>query len=253
MSSSGLQVEGRVALVTGANRGIGRALVEALLARGARKVYATARKPEALAELVGASEGRVVALRLDITNGAETQAAVEQADDVDLLVNNAGVVSHAFAGFEDPAWLAAGRQEFETNVVGTLRVSQAFAPVLARHGGGAIVNVISVAGLVGFPPLITYSSSKAALHSITQTTRLLLRGQGTFVAGVYPGPVDTEMAERFPGAKASAESAADAILDGLEQGFEEIYPDPFAVEYGDVYAVNPKGLEQRIATLGAAD
>jgi NAD(P)-dependent dehydrogenase (short-subunit alcohol dehydrogenase family) len=253
MSSSGLQVEGRVALVTGTNRGIGRAVVEALLARGARKVYAAARKPEALAELVGASEGRVVALRLDITNGAEAQAAVQQADDVDLLVNNAGVVSHAFGGFEDPTWLAAGRQEFETNVVGTLRVSQAFAPVLARHGGGAIVNVISVAGLVGFSAAITYSASKAALHSITQTTRQLLRGQGTFVAGVYPGPVDTEMAERFPVPKVSAASAAHAILDGLEQGLEEIYPDPFAVEYGDVYAVNPKELEHRIATLGAAD
>ena len=251
--SSGLQVEVRVALVTGANRGIGRAIVEALLARGARKVYAAARKPEALAGLVGASEGRVVALRLDITNGAETQAAVERADDVELLVNNAGVVSHAFAGFEDPAWLEAGRQEYETNVVGTLRVSQAFAPVLARHGGGAIVNVISVAGLVGFPPLITYSSSKAALHSITQTTRQLLRGQGTFVAGAYPGPVDTDMAERFTVPKVSAESAANAILDGLEQGLEEIYPDPFAVEYGDAYAVNPKGLEGRIAALGVAD
>ena len=251
--SSGLQVAGRVALVTGANRGIGRALVEALLARGARKVYAAARKPEALAELVGASDGRVVAIRLDITNGAETQAAVERADDVDLLVNNAGVVSHAFAGFEDPAWLEAGRQEFETNVLGTLRVSQAFAPVLARHAGGAIVNVISVAGLVGFPPAITYSSSKAALHSITQTTRQLLRGQGTFVAGAYPGPVDTDMAERFTVPKVSAESAAHAILDGLEQGLEEIYPDPFAVDYGDVYAVNPKGLEGRIAAMIAAD
>jgi NAD(P)-dependent dehydrogenase (short-subunit alcohol dehydrogenase family) len=251
--SSGLQVAGRVALVTGANRGIGRAIVEALLARGARKVYAAARKPEALAGLVGASEGRVVALRLDITNGAETQAAVERADDVDLLVNNAGVVSHAFAGFEDPAWLEAGRQEFETNVLGTLRVSQAFAPVLARHAGGAIVNVISVAGLVGFPPAITYSSSKAALHSITQTTRQLLRGQGTFVAGAYPGPVDTDMAERFTVPKVSAESAAHAILDGLEQGLEEIYPDPFAVEYGDAYAVNPKGLEGRIAAMIAAD
>ena len=248
-----LRLEGRVALVTGANRGIGRALVEALLARGARKVYAAARRPAALAELVAASEGRVVALQLDITDATEVERAVAQADDVDLLVNNAGVVGYSFGQFADTAWLSAARQEFETNVVGTLRVSQAFAPVLAGHGGGAIVNLISVAGLVGLPPVFTYSSSKAALHSITQTTRQLLRGQGTFVAGVYPGPVDTEMAERFPVQKVSAASAADAILDGLEQGLEEIYPDPFAVEYGDTYAVNPKGLESRVAALSPAD
>jgi NAD(P)-dependent dehydrogenase (short-subunit alcohol dehydrogenase family) len=250
---SGIQLAGRVALVTGANRGIGRAIVEGLLARGARRVYAAARKPEALAQLVAAGEGRVVPLRLDITNAAEVRQAVAQAGDVDLLINNAGVVSHAFAGFEDATWLDAARQEFETNVVGTLRVSQAFAPVLARHGGGAIANLISVVGLVSFPSLLSYSSSKAALHSITQTTRQLLRGQGTFVAGVYPGPVDTEMAKELPVPKVTAATAADAILDGLEQGLEDIYPDPFAVEYGDIYAVNPKGLEGRVAAMGAAD
>src|SRR5688572_2897131 len=124
----GIQIAGRVALVTGANRGIGRAIVEALLARGARTVYAAARKPEALTELVAAGGGRVVPLRLDITNAAEVQHAVAQANDLDLLINNAGVVSHAFGGFEDATWLDSARQEFETNVVGTLRVSQAFAP-----------------------------------------------------------------------------------------------------------------------------
>src|SRR5438552_11034817 len=107
--SDGLQIEGRVALVTGANRGIGRALVEALLARGARKVYAAARRPDALADLIAASGGRAVPLRLDVTNGAHVRQAVAQAGDVDLLVNNAAVVSHAFAGFEDPVWLDAAR------------------------------------------------------------------------------------------------------------------------------------------------
>jgi NAD(P)-dependent dehydrogenase (short-subunit alcohol dehydrogenase family) len=251
--SAGLRIEGRVALVTGANRGIGRAIVEALVARGARKVYAAARQTEALGELVAAGDGRVVALRLDITREDDVRRAVAQAGDVELLVNNAGVVSQAFAGFEDSAWLDAAHQEFDTNVVGTLRVSQGFAPVLGRNGGGAVVNLVSVAGLVGFPPLITYSSSKAALHSITQTTRQLLRGQGTYVAGVYPGPVDTDMAERFTVPKVSPASVAEAILDGLQQGLEEIYPDPFASEYGETYAGNPKGLEERIAALSAAD
>ncbi len=245
--SAGLQIVDQVALVTGANRGIGRALVEALVARGARKVYAAARKPEALKDLVAASQGRVVALRLDITDPADVARAAEQANDVDLLVNNAGVVGQVWGAFEDAAWIDAARQEFETNVVGTLRVSQAFAPVLARQGGGAIANIVSVAGLVGMPMLLSYSSSKAALHSITQTTRQLLRGQGTFVAGVYPGPIDTAMAEAITVEKASPSSAAEAILDGLEQGLEEIYPDPFAVELGSTYAANPKALEAQVA------
>jgi NAD(P)-dependent dehydrogenase (short-subunit alcohol dehydrogenase family) len=251
--SAGMNIEGRVALVTGANRGIGRALVEALLERRARKVYAAARKPEALADLAATSGGRVVPLRLDVTNGAQVRKAVEQANDVDLLVNNAAVVSHAFSGFEDPIWLDAARQEYETNVLGVLRISQGFAPVLAEHGGGAIVNISSVAGLVGFPPVLTYSTSKAALHSLTQSTRQLLRAQGTFVVGVYPGPVDTEMAADFTVPKVSPASVAAAILDGLEQGLEEIYPDPFAAEYGDAYAVNPKALEGKIAATTIPD
>jgi NAD(P)-dependent dehydrogenase (short-subunit alcohol dehydrogenase family) len=250
---TGLKIAGRVALVTGANRGIGRALVDALLERGAHKVFGTARKPEALADLAAESEGRVVPLRLDVTEAAQVRDAVANAEDVDLLVNNAAVVGHTFGGFDDAVWIDAARGEYETNVLGALRLSQAFAPILARHGGGTIVNVSSIAGLVGLPPVLTYSSSKAALHSLTQSTRAMLRGQGTFVVGVYPGPVDTDMASDFLLDKVSPASVAHAILDGLESGQEEIYPDPFAAEYGAAYAINPKELEARIATLVPAD
>jgi len=250
--STGLNVAGRVVLVTGANRGIGRALVHALLARGGRKVYAAARRPDSLADLVAGAPDRVVPLRLDVTQAAQVRQAAEQAGDADLLVNNAAILGYAFAGFEDPLWLDAARQEYETNVVGALRVSQAFAPVLARNGGGAIVNLSSVAGLVGMPPVLTYSSTKAALHSLTQSTRQMLREQGTRVFGVYPGPVETEMAAELPMEKASAAVVAEAIVDGLERGQEEIYPDPFAVDFGSTYAVDPKALERRLALLSAA-
>jgi NAD(P)-dependent dehydrogenase (short-subunit alcohol dehydrogenase family) len=199
------------------------------------------------------SGGVVVPLRLDVTDGATVEQAAARADDVDLLINNAAIVGHMFGGFEDPIWLDAARREYETNVLGSLRVSQAFAPVLARQGGGAIVNVASVAGLVGMPMVLTYSATKAALHSLTQSTRQALRGQGTRVVGVYPGPVDTEMAADFVFPKATVASVAGAILDGLEQGREEIYPDPMALEYGTVYAVNPKELEARIAAMAPAD
>ena len=250
--TTGLKIQGRVALVTGANRGIGLALVEALLERGARKIYGGARKPEALANLAARSQGVVVPLQLDITKATEVQQAAGRAQDVDLLINNAAIVGHSFGGFEDPLWLEAAPREYETNVVGSLRLSQAFAPVLARNGGGTLVNISSAAGLVGLPPVLTYSSTKAALHSITQSTRQMLKEQGTRVVGVYPGPVDTDMASQLTLPKASPASVANAILDGLEQGQEDIYPDTLAREYGEAYAVNPKSLEGRIAAMNAA-
>jgi len=249
--SEGLKIEERVALVTGANRGIGRAVVQALLTRGVAKVYAAARRTESLAGLVAEAPERVVPLRLDVTQAAQVRQAAAQAGDVDLLVNNAAILGHAFAGFEDPIWLDAARQEYETNVLGALRVTQAFAPVLARNGGGTIVNVSSVAGLIGMPPVLTYSSTKAALHSLTQSTRLMLRDQGTRVVGVYPGPVETEMAAELPMEKTSPEAVAEAILDGLERGREEIYPDPYAEAFASTYAV-PRAVEPGLALPTAA-
>jgi NAD(P)-dependent dehydrogenase (short-subunit alcohol dehydrogenase family) len=232
-----------IAVVTGANRGIGRAIVDALLARGAAKVYAAARRTDALAPLVSQSQGRVVAVRLDVTRPDQIRAVVEEARDVTLLVNNAGVVEKFGGEFTDRQWVAAGREEYEVNVLGPLAITQAFAPVLAANGGGAVANVSSVAGLVAFGALASYSASKAALHSLTQATRSLLRGQGTFVAGIYPGPIDTDMGKALDMQKASPADTAEAILDGLEAGEEEIFPDPVARQLGQLYLQNPKGLE----------
>jgi NAD(P)-dependent dehydrogenase (short-subunit alcohol dehydrogenase family) len=240
-----IRIAGTTALVTGANRGIGRALVEALLARGAAKVYATARRPEALADLVERFGDRVVPLRLDVTRPSEVRAAAAQADDVRLLINNAGIVAKFGGELTDADWIAAGRDEFEVNVLGVLSLTQTFAPALLRRPGAAVVNIGSVAGLVAFPLITSYSASKAALHSLTQTTRALLAPQGVHVAGVYPGPIDTDMARPFEIAKTPPDAAAHAILDGLEAGQEEIFPDPTARQLGELFLRDPKALERQ--------
>src|SRR4029453_4955376 len=145
---------------------------------------AATRRPDALAELAVAAGGRLVVLGLDVTDPHAVRAAAAAAGDVRLLVNNAGIVAKFSGELTDAAWIAAGRDEYEVNVLGVLAVTQAFAPILARQGGGAIVNISSWAGPVGFPSLASYSLSKAAVHSLTQVTRTLLAPQGTFVAGV---------------------------------------------------------------------
>jgi NAD(P)-dependent dehydrogenase (short-subunit alcohol dehydrogenase family) len=241
---------GTIAFVTGANRGIGRALVDALLARGAAKIYAGARRLDTLAPLVAAGRGRVVPVQLDVTRPDEVRAASALASDLTLLVNNAGVVAKFGAPFADPGWLDAGRTEYEVNVLGPLAVTQAFAPILARNGGGTVANISSVAGLVAFDILTSYSASKAALHSITQATRASLKGQGTYVAGIYPGPVDTDMAKAIEMEKATPAEAAEAILDGLEAGDEEIFPDPLSRQAGPLYLASPKALERQQLEAG---
>jgi NAD(P)-dependent dehydrogenase (short-subunit alcohol dehydrogenase family) len=245
-------VSGTIALVTGANRGIGEAIADALVAAGAAKVYAGARTVADLAPLVARHGARVVPVALDITNDAQVRAAAQAAPDVRLLVNNAGVASHLGGSFEDPRWIEAGRQEMEVNFFGTFAVTQAFAPVLKRNGGGAVVNIATVASLVGFPLLLSYSASKAATHSLTQSTRILLKAQGTQVYGVYPGAIDTRMAADIPLAKTSAADTARGILAGLAAGTEDIFPDPMSVGMGGAYLADPKGLERQVAQLAAA-
>jgi short-subunit dehydrogenase len=196
---------------------------------------------------VNAHPGRVAALELDVTKAGDVENAARAATDVEVLVNNAGAVAHFGGEAGDAAWLRAGREEMEVNVFGPMALTQAFAPVLARNGGGAVVNVVSVAGLVNFPVLLSYSLSKAALHSLSQAFRKLLRPQGTQVFAVYPGPVDTEMAARLPLAKTSPKEVAEGILAGLRAGQEEIFPDPFARQMGATFLADPKRLERELA------
>ena len=244
---NGRRIEGAVALVTGANRGIGRALTEALLTRGVRKVYATARDREALRAL---RDERVVALRLDVTDADQIREAAEAASDVELVFNNAGVA--LAGGIADATVLDQARREMEVNYFGPLQLLQRLAPSLARNGGGAVVNIGSAAGLTNVPVLPTYSASKAALHSLTQAARILFGAQGTSVFGVYAGPVDTDMVRDLALPKTSPSEVAFAILDGIEAGQEDIFPDPFAVDFGRRFESSPKASERQIAAMIAA-
>jgi len=248
----GYALSGKTALVTGANRGIGEALVDALVAAGVRKVYAAGRNISALDPLVARHGSQVTALQLDVTNAAQIGAAAATAGDVDLLINNAGMVGFFGGDFTDPKWIEGGRQEMEVNFLGTFAVTQAFAPVLAKNGGGAIVNLNSVASFVSFPILAAYSASKAATHSLTQVTRAMLRGQNTQVFGVYPGPIDTRMAEPLPLEKTSPADAARAIVAGIISGDEEIFPDRMSQGTGAAFFADPKGLERQVAGVPAA-
>ncbi len=248
----GFRIEGAVALVTGANRGIGEALVDALFAKGAAKVYAGARQVSDLAALQARHGHKLVPVQLDVTQPSDIQAAAARAQDVSLLINNAGVAAHMGPDFADPTWLSAGRAEMDVNYFGTLQMMQAFAPILGRNGGGAIANVASVASLVSFPPFMAYSASKSATHSVTQAARLLLSGQGTQVFGIYPGPVDTRMAEQVPFEKATPAAAAQAMVQDIEAGVEEIFPDPIAKEFGRLWSGEPKALEAHVAQMMAA-
>ena len=209
-----MTIEGQAVLVTGANRGIGRALVEEALSRGAKRVYAGTRRPFAH------PDQRVTALMLDVTNTAEIEAAVEAIESLDILINNAGV-----ALYDDLSDRAVLEQHLAVNLFGTYGVTQAFLPMLIRSGG-TIVNNVSMMAMAPFPITPAYAISKAAAFNLTQSLRALLAGRGVKVHAVLTGPTDTDMTRGFEIPKASPESVARAIFDGVEKGDEEIFPDP---------------------------
>ncbi|MBL4693162.1 MAG: SDR family oxidoreductase [Magnetovibrio sp.] len=241
------RIEGKIALVTGANRGIGRAFVEELLAAGIDKVYATARNPETLKDLVALGQGRVVPFALDVTNPKNIKDAAELDTNISVLINNAGIAS--FEGLIDAKNIDRAREEMETNYFGVLNMTRSFAPVLGANGGGTIVNIASIAAHVNFPILGSYSASKAAVHSLVQGVRAELASQGTLVVGVYPGPVDTSMSEKLPMDKASPKDVVRAILKGVEAGEEEIYPDPASLELHLGLLSDPNAVQKQVAEM----
>jgi NAD(P)-dependent dehydrogenase (short-subunit alcohol dehydrogenase family) len=225
-------------LVTGANRGLGKALVEEALRRDAKRVYACARQSFAHADK------RVTPLTLDVTSSAQIRAAVGKVDALDILINNAGVDLH-----DDLSDRAGLDRHLAVNLFGTHGVTQAFLPLVAGSRG-AIVNVLSLAALASVPFSPAYSISKAAAFSLTQSLRALWAGQGVRVHGVLAGPVDTDMTRSLEIPKASPESVARAIFDGVEKGEEDIFPDPMSGSIADSWRSGvAKALERKFAAF----
>lgn len=238
-----MKIQGSTVLVTGANRGLGKALVDAVLRAGATKVYAAARDVEKIV----AQDSRIVPLELDTTKPEQIAAAVLRASDVTLLVNNAGVATSAHVLRTSQADIDA---DFRTNVHGTLAVIKAFLPVLERASAGAtIVNVLSLVSLGSFPALGGYSASKAAAYSITQSLRPELRGKRIEILAALPGPIDTDMVKDLQMPKASPADVAKGMLAGIERGDEDIFPDPMAEQMGALWNRSHKEFERAFASL----
>jgi NAD(P)-dependent dehydrogenase (short-subunit alcohol dehydrogenase family) len=234
-------VADKAVLVTGANRGIGRALVEEALSRGASRVYAGTRQAWTH------PDRRVTPLTLDVTDAGQIQAAADAVESLDVLINNAGIWV-----FDDLSDRAALDQHLAVNFFGTYGVTQAFLPLLTRSGG-AIVNNVSVMAFAALPLTPAYSVSKAAAFSLTQSLRALLAERGVTVHAVLTGPVDTDMTRGFDIPKASAESVARAIFDGVANGEEEIFPDPMSAAMAESWRSGvAKELERQNAALAEA-
>jgi NAD(P)-dependent dehydrogenase (short-subunit alcohol dehydrogenase family) len=235
---NGMDVANRTVLITGANRGIGRALASEALRRGAKRVFAGSRGR------LDISDDRVTTLTLDVTNPSQIQRAVEAVETLDILINNAGV-----AIYDDLSNLRVVEQHFQVNCLGMLGVTHAFVPLLKRSRG-AIVNNLSLAALAPLPMIPAYSISKAAAFNLTQSLRALLASKGVTVHGVVLGPVDTDMNRGLEIPKASPESAAAGIFDGLARGEEEIFPDPASASVAEGWRAGAaKALERQFAAL----
>jgi NAD(P)-dependent dehydrogenase (short-subunit alcohol dehydrogenase family) len=231
-------IENKTVLITGANRGIGQALVTEALSRGAKRVYAGTRKP--LTHL----DERVTPLTLDVTNAAQIRAAAQSIECLDVLINNAGL--GLYAELTDRAAL---EQHLAVNLFGPYDMTQAFLPLLI-DSRGTIINVMSLAALAALPFDPTYSISKAAALSLTQSVRTAVARHGVSVHAVLPGPVDTDMGPRIDIPKASPDSVARAILDAVDNGDEDIFPDPFSHSIADGWRTGlSKALEQQFAAF----
>jgi NAD(P)-dependent dehydrogenase (short-subunit alcohol dehydrogenase family) len=229
-----MKIEGRAAMVSGANRGLGKAYADALLAAGAAKVYAGARDVSLI------TDKRLIPVKLDITAPSDVAAAAKTCEDVSILINNAGIMlmSPMLADTSDQAL----RREMEVNVYGTLAMIRAFAPILAGNGGGAIANMLSIVSWFVFPLNATYCASKHAALAVSDAARIQLKSQSTHVLGVYAGLIDTEMASGYDQPKTSPQQVAERTLEGIRQGHDHVMADASAEEMWRATRSNPAQL-----------
>lgn len=240
-----METSGTVAFVTGANRGIGSALVTALLERGASKVYATARQDADLVHLTALDTNRVVPIRLDVTDTRRLEQVAREAHDVKILFNNAGVLDFGSV-LDAPA--SAFKRNFDVNCFGLLHTTRAFAPVLTGQRG-AVVNILTLVALASMPGLGVYNASKAAAWSLTQSMRGDLAKQHVKVFSVFPGAVDTDMLKGVAMPKTAPHEVASAVLDGIEADAEDIFPDPMAKQLYSQWASDHKSIEHQFAAM----
>lgn len=235
-----MKIENCIALVTGANRGLGKAYVDALLAAGAAKVYAGARDIAS----IGTTNDRITPVRLDVTREDQVRAAAQHCTDVTLLINNAGIMRGSpmlAEGSEE-----ALRAEMEVNVFGILHMVRAFAPVLSKNGGGAIVNMLSVVSWFVNPGNATYCASKYAALAVTDAVRIQLKAQGTQVVAVHAGYIDTDMAAGIDSPKVSAQQVAERTLDGVRENKNSVHADQRSEEIRQKLRTDPEGLQARL-------
>ncbi|MBW4659173.1 MAG: SDR family oxidoreductase [Drouetiella hepatica Uher 2000/2452] len=242
-----MEIKNTVALVTGANGGIGKHYIEALRAMGASRIYAGARNPDTLADLAAIDPQQIIPISLDITDEQSVRAAAVECKDVTLLINNAGI--GLLKGFISVADLSSARAEMEVNYFGTLSMCRAFAPILKANGGGAIVNMLSILGRINFPMNASYCASKAAGFIMTQGIRAELAAQNTLVIGVMPGTVDTAVSQDFPPPKVAPEVVAQEALQAVIDQVEDVYPGEQAKEMAAQLLKDPKALEKAMAMM----
>jgi short-subunit dehydrogenase len=241
-----MKIKGSVALVTGANGGIGQAFVRELLKRGATKIYLGARDPASLRGLL-AESNRLVPIALDVTNLKQVEQAATATSDITLLINNAGTV--AFSGALAAKDTAAARQEMEVNYFGILALTQALRGTPAFRSGGAIVNILSFLALATLPVAGTYSASKAAALALTRTLRAELKPRGVQVVGVLPVQTDTPAYSPLPEPKLKPEEVATGTLDGLEAGEENVFPGALSRGAADAFNSDPVALQARMSSV----